>query len=272
MTAMSSDNWNQNQNPNEPNAQPPWGSSWDAVGGANPADPAGPSQQPAGPQGPVQPDAGRPQPAGSASEPTNPGLRPGPASQASAPQPGGGWQEPGWATPPQNQWQTGWNTSTPAPGTPGYGDQQPGQGWQAPTGQGWAGSSWAQAPAAKSQRASGVSTFFRALFDLDFRRYVTPQIVRILYILSIVGVGLYWIGSVFVLFAAARSTSVFTGETSTNGGMVFLAVLDLLFGWIFALAVIALIRMQYEYMIALIRTSEYARDIKAHLGAPDADR
>lgn len=268
MTAMSSDNWN--QNPTEPNGQRSWGSSWDAVGGSGSSDPASLSQQPTGPQGPIQPDVGGSQPLGSASEPSTPVVQPsGPGSQPSASQPGGR-QEPAWGTPRENQWQTGWNAATPQPGTPPYAEQQPGQVWQTPAGQGWQPASWTQTAPGRPQGTSAVSTFFKALFDLDFRRYVTPQIVRILYILAIIAVGLYWIGSVITLFAAARSTSVFTGQTTTNGGLVFLAVLDLLFGWIFALAAIALVRMQAEYILALIRTSEYARDIKAHLGAPDA--
>lgn len=44
-----------------------------------------------------------------------------------------------------------------------------------------------------------------------------------------------------------------------------MAVLDLLFGWILALISLAFVRMQFEFVMALIRTSEYARDIKAHL-------
>lgn len=109
----------------------------------------------------------------------------------------------------------------------------------------------------------------RALFDLSFTKYVTPSIVKVLYIISIIGVGLYWIGSVIALFIAGQTMNPYTGEMQTNDPWMFLAWSDLLFGWIFALAVIALIRMQYEYIVALIRTSEYARDIKAKLEAPD---
>ncbi len=266
---MSTENWN--QNPNDPNAQRPWGSSWDAVGqpgGSGPEQPGG--QQPGGSQ-PGQPErptgAFGPQLSGSANPPGAPGAQQGtPASQPSAPQPTPpGWENSGWGVPPQGQWQTGWNSSTQYP------EQQP-PGWQqqAPTGQGFAGGQWAPAPARPPRGTGAFGLFFKALFDFDFRRYVTPQIVKILYILSIIAVGIYWIGSVFVLFGSARSTSVFTGRSSTNGAIVFLAVLDLLFGWIFALAAIALVRMQYEYILALIRTSEYARDIRAHLGAVDS--
>ncbi len=253
---MSNENWN--QNPNDPNAQRPWGSSWDAVGqpgGSQPEQPEGASGAPQGSPGP--------QPGPQASQPG------APLSQPSASQPTpAGWENSGWGAPPQGQWQTGWNASTQYPEQ----QQRPPQGWQQqpPTGQGVAGGQWAPVPARAPRGEGAFVQFFRALFDFDFRRYVTPQIVRILYILSIVAVGLYWIGSVFVLFASARSTSVFTGTETTNGGVVFLAVLDLLFGWIFALAVIALIRMQYEFMTAMIRTSEYARDIHAHLGAGEA--
>ena len=270
MAGMSTQNWN--QNPNEPNDQASWGSSWDAVGRPNPPQPGQPPEGIPGQPGPTRPYPGQPLPNGSASEPTIPGFQPGvPASQPTAPPPGeGNWVAPGWNAPQQDQWQTGWHNSTQQPDGPRYGDQPAGQQWQPPPGQAWAGDDWNRTPAPRPARTSPLAGFLSALFDLDFRRYVTPQIVRILYILSIIAVGLYWIGSVITLFAASRSTSVLTGQTTTNGGVVFLAVLDLLIGWIFALAAIALVRMQYEYILALIRTSEYARDIKAHLGAPNA--
>lgn len=252
MWAMSNENWNQN----DPNAQygpgqnsagqnsagqnpPAWGSSWDAVG-QNPATPGS------------QPNQSQP----SASQPV---------SQPSATP---GWENTGW-TPTQAQnpgaWQQGaadpnqqWNQTAPVYPTP---NAQP---WDQNATQQWG----AAAPAPKP--TGGIGGFIRALFDLNFRKYVTPSIVKVLYVISIIGVAIYWIGTVIALFAASRQTSVFTGETRTNGGVMTLAVLDLLFGWIFALAAIALVRMQYEYMVALIRTSEYARDIKAKLGAPDA--
>ena len=273
MAGMSTQN--PNQNPNEPTDRPSWGSSWDAVGRP---DQPGPGQSPQGT--PAQPGAARPEPEQAAptgaapeSEATIPGFQPsGPASASTASRPGTGeWQDPGWTDPPPNQWQTGWHTSAQYPGPAGHPQQQPGQAWQQPTaGHDAPGGEWVPAPGPRPRRDSVARSFLGALFDLDFRRYVTPQIVRILYILSIAAVALYWIGSVVMLFAMARSTSLLTGQTSTNGGIAFVAVLDLLFGWIFALAVVALIRMQYEYMIAIIRTSEYARDITAHLGAGDA--
>lgn len=90
--------------------------------------------------------------------------------------------------------------------------------------------------------ASSVSDsgFFSALFDLDFATFVTPKIVKVVYILAIVGLVL---GYLFF---------VVTGFIQNIGiGLMFLIL-----GAVGLIVYLALIRMTLEFYYALIRMSE----------------
>ena len=108
-------------------------------------------------------------------------------------------QEPSWQ--PIGQEQTrGWPQQppayTPPGGTPedtytyrqpsGYGQQQPGQGYPQPQ-PAWTGQEQQYAPATAQLRPKadkhGEKGFLGSLFDFSFNSFVTPKIIKVLYVL-----------------------------------------------------------------------------------------
>ncbi len=82
--------------------------------------------------------------------------------------------------------------------------------------------------------------FFGALFDFSFEHFVTPMIVKVVYILSIVGLGIAWL-----VFLAA-------GFSQGAGSGLFVLVL----GPIAILLYLCLIRMTLEFYLAVTRMSQ----------------
>jgi Domain of unknown function (DUF4282) len=137
------------------------------------------------------------------------------------------------------------------PGAPGDRPQQPvGQGWSG--GQQYAGGygqqqpppgpGWGQQPPAgmPSPMAPGERKGFAALFDFSFTSFATPSLIRLLYIVGTVLIGLYYVGMV-----------IFTFSTSAVAGL-----LALVFGAVVALFMMALLRVSLEFYFAVVRMSE----------------
>jgi hypothetical protein len=82
--------------------------------------------------------------------------------------------------------------------------------------------------------------FFGALFDYSFMTYVTPKVVKIVYIIATVVIALGWL----IALVAAFNYSVWSG------------ILFLLFGWILALVYLALVRITLEFYQAIVSVSE----------------
>ena len=82
--------------------------------------------------------------------------------------------------------------------------------------------------------------FFGALFDFTFEYFVTPMIVKVVYILSIVGLGITWL--------------VFLAASFSQGAGAGLVVL--LLGPIAILLYLCLIRMTLEFYLAVTRMSQ----------------
>lgn len=82
--------------------------------------------------------------------------------------------------------------------------------------------------------------FFGALFDFTFEHFVTPMIVKVVYILAAAGIALF----LLIFLVASFSQSAGAG----------LAVL--LLGPVVALLYLALIRMTLEFYLAVVRMSE----------------
>jgi NADH-quinone oxidoreductase subunit N len=89
--------------------------------------------------------------------------------------------------------------------------------------------------------------FFGALFDYSFMNYVTPKVVKIVYVIVTVLIALGWLVAVVAAFA-----------NSVWAGIGFL-----LFGWIIALVYLAIARITLEFYLAVVSISEkvnhYAR-------------
>ena len=90
-------------------------------------------------------------------------------------------------------------------------------------------------PAAQSRKG-----FFGALFDFKFEHFITPMIVKVVYILALVGLVLFWL--VFLATSFAQSTGM------------GLAVLIL--GPVALVLYLAFIRMTLEFYLAIVRMSE----------------
>jgi hypothetical protein len=105
-------------------------------------------------------------------------------------------------------------------------------------------------PAAPTGGPTGMSSipdparegagFFTALFDFSFTNFVTPILVRFVYLLATVALVVSWLIFVFIGFAA----SVGTG---------FVA---LILGPVFVIIYLAVIRMTLEFYLSVVRMSE----------------
>lgn len=157
---------------------------------------------------------------GNASQPQDPNIPPPPpAGQASGyQQPGqpGGYQQPG--TPGPAQAAGGYQ-----PPAGGYGAGGPGRpGWD--TGDG--------------QPAGG--NFFSNLFDLSFSRYITPSVVKILFVLLLVVLGLTYLFWIVTGFAQS----------------VGLGLLVLVLGALLLFVYIIVVRVSLEVLVAVIQVAK----------------
>jgi len=162
--------------------------------------------------------------------PRQPGYQPPPGQPA--PQPPYGHQ------PPAGQ--------PPHGGEPPYGDQpyaqpqRPYEG-QMPDPGLYPGSEYPPDRSAGPITPHGEgSGFLSALFDYSFSRYITPSVVKVVYIIVTVLVALAWLSGLVATF----SQSVWGG------------ILYLVFGWIIALVYLALARITLEFFVAVISVSE----------------
>ncbi|BDZ43203.1 hypothetical protein GCM10025865_25020 [Paraoerskovia sediminicola] len=81
---------------------------------------------------------------------------------------------------------------------------------------------------------------FGSLFDFSFTNYVTPKVVRIVYVIGIVLIALVWVIGVITAFTQ-----------SIWGGL-----LALLIGPIFALLYLIMFRILLEFYVAIVATAE----------------
>lgn len=89
-------------------------------------------------------------------------------------------------------------------------------------------------------RQPQVRGFFGALFDFSFNHFVTPLIIRVLYVLGLIGIALGYLWFVVIAFIAG----------------VVQGVVTLLFGLIIAFIYLAFWRVILEFYLAVVRMSE----------------
>ena len=166
---------------------------------------------------------------------------------------------------PGGEQQPAWHGQQPYPG--GYGQQQPQQPEQPaygsypppptqPGGYGQAQPSWQQTagqPRYAGYPAAGTGgfppqnespNFFGALFDFGFNTFATPVVIKVLYILGLVAIGLAYV----VLVISGFATSLAVGLGALVGGAIA------------ALIYVILFRITLEFYYAVVRMSE---DIRA---------
>lgn len=96
--------------------------------------------------------------------------------------------------------------------------------------------------------ASATKSFFGRLFDMSFSTYITPSFVKLMYILSLIGIwGSWFIYLIFGTFTAGQ-------WDATAGFMTFLGILVL--GGLIAFLLTLSARASLEFLIATIKTAE----------------
>lgn len=109
----------------------------------------------------------------------------------------------------------------------------------------------ARARAAKPDMVSGGANFFASLFDVSMREMVTPKIIRIIYIIGLVLIGLGVLGSIIAAIFAVSSTGVMALI-----GTVIIAPIGALVGVIF-------LRIYLEIIILLFNIYDQLKDIRS---------
>lgn len=82
--------------------------------------------------------------------------------------------------------------------------------------------------------------FFGALFDFSFNHFITPSIIRALYVLGLIGIALSYL--VFI---------VFWFQVGAVSGLI-----SLLLGMIMSIVWVALWRVTLEFFLSVVRMSE----------------
>jgi hypothetical protein len=148
---------------------------------------------------------------------------------------------PGEYQPGQQGWQGGQQQPPPYPG--GFGQQQPPPAWGGYPQPGQPGQPGAYGPP-PAQPVGGPqgrsNSPFAALFDFEFNTFATPAVVKILYIVGMVLLGLFYIGGLISGFAQG----------------VGIGLVSLVVGGIFVLFALIMFRITLEFYYALVRMSE----------------
>lgn len=88
--------------------------------------------------------------------------------------------------------------------------------------------------------AADAKGFFGALFDVSFSTFITPMIVKFVYVLAMVGIVLVWLVLLYGFFSQS----------------IGLGLLWLILGPILMLVYLAFVRMTLEFYLAITRMSE----------------
>ncbi len=134
-------------------------------------------------------------------------------------------------------------------GEQGYGDQgygQQGYGDQGYGQQGYGRQGYGYAAAPPVAPAATGKNFFAALFDFSFSTFVTPSIIKVLYILITVFIGLGYLLFVITWFSQ-----------SALAGLVVLVL-----GAVVAIISLALARVFLEFYMAVFRLSDDVQEMK----------
>ena len=197
-------------------SQPPWETSW-----SGPAPGAGPSAQPSGP---ADPGSTAPGPAAPAR------ATPGPAAPSRA--------TPGRATPGPGSYGTRASAAREASAAPGAAADT---AQTAGAGSGRGARQRPQLPLEESRN------FLNALFDFGFTSFVTPKVVKVLYLLIVIVVGLSALAFAVTMLASN----------------LVLGLIVLLIGApLYFVVVTALYRITLEFFMVIFRMAEDIRALR----------
>jgi hypothetical protein len=105
--------------------------------------------------------------------------------------------------------------------------------------------------------------FVGSLFDLSFTNFVTPKLIKILYIASLVFLGFMYVVVAVLLFASEGDTTfnTDTGTIETSGGSAVMGVFWLLIlGPLCMFFYTLLFRVFFELVIVFFRIYESSRE------------
>jgi pyruvate/2-oxoglutarate dehydrogenase complex dihydrolipoamide acyltransferase (E2) component len=105
--------------------------------------------------------------------------------------------------------------------------------------------------------------FFASLFDLSFTSFVTPKMVKILYVLSLIMIALMYVGIAIAIFASGGTTTTdaWSGTTTTSGSNAGYGVAWLIIGGpLLALIYAIFARVFYELVIVAFRIYSTVHD------------
>lgn len=146
--------------------------------------------------------------------------------------------------------------AAPSYGSNGFGTQAFGNGANgfdpnAHSAFGYNQGGFAQYPAAQQpNHGTNQDSFLKALFDFSFTKYVTPSVVKAIYILLTVLVALFSIVGLFLILAAL-----------TEDAGIFIFIIGLPVIVVGALVTLAFYRVGLEVAVSLIRTSQSVQSI-----------
>lgn len=105
------------------------------------------------------------------------------------------------------------------------------------------------AQAAAGKKKDG---FFGALFDFEFRRFVTIDFVKIIYIIYLVFAALMWVGGLLVAF----------GGFAKGAGIGLLMLIGwLIFGTLWALFQVVISRVMLEVLVSVVRIAQNTTEL-----------
>jgi hypothetical protein len=105
--------------------------------------------------------------------------------------------------------------------------------------------------------------FFASLLDLSFTSFVTPKLVKLLYVLSLILIALLYVGIAIAIFASGGGSEFdqWSGTVQESSNTTGLGILWLLIGGpLFALIYAIIYRVFCELIIVAFRIYETVRD------------
>jgi hypothetical protein len=108
--------------------------------------------------------------------------------------------------------------------------------------------------------------FFAALYDFSFADFVTPRMVRVIYIIALVAVALWCLGLLFsgfgtVMLGVRLQENPYGGG---GGGLAFLGFAQIIGAPILFVIFSIIARMQLEILMAIFRIAENTTAMLGH--------
>ena len=107
------------------------------------------------------------------------------------------------------------------------------------------------------QDAKPAPGLFRALYDVSFREFITPQIIGAIYIIALIAAGLWSLGLLLAGFGTMNMVSQLSSfGQAPSGSLTFLAVVQIVGAPILFLLLSIAIRVYLEFAMAVFRIVE----------------